>query len=218
MLDKKTIRRLKKRLQQEQMELSQELNGAQEVVGEESLTNSISELSAYDNHLADLGSETFEREKDLGIQNAKKVKYLAINEALERLEEGKYGICLVCGRPIDLERLEVLPQTLTCIECQQHVEAEGDKIGKRPIEEEILANPFARTFTDDEDKVAFDGEDAWQAVARYGTSESPQDLGGNVEFEEMYSDEPRGIVSLVEGEQVLEEGLDEKVIEKLNSE
>ena len=41
MLDKKTIRRLKKRLQQEQMELSQELNGAQEVVGEESLTNSM---------------------------------------------------------------------------------------------------------------------------------------------------------------------------------
>ena len=78
----------------------------------------------------------------------------------------------------------------------------------RPVEEELLAPPFARTFTTDEDdQTAFDGEDAWQAVAQMGTAESPQDLGGNIIYEEMYSDEPRGIVADVEQEQVQEEGL-----------
>ena len=52
-------------------------------------------------------------------------------------------------------------------------------------------------------------------MAQFGTAESPQDLGGNVIYEEMYSDEPRGLVSPVEGEQVQEEGLDEQVLADL---
>jgi DnaK suppressor protein len=40
-----------------------------------------------------------------------------LEHALERLEEGSYGICESCGKPIDLERLEALPQTELCIEC-----------------------------------------------------------------------------------------------------
>jgi DnaK suppressor protein len=40
-----------------------------------------------------------------------------LEHALERLEEGTYGVCKSCGKPIDLERLEALPQTELCIEC-----------------------------------------------------------------------------------------------------
>jgi YteA family regulatory protein len=167
----------------------------------------VKELSAYDNHPADLGSEAFEQEKDLGLANAFRVRQAAIEEALTRIEAGTYGVCQKCGRSIDEERLEALPYVATCITCQQESEATNFR-RVRPVEEEVLGVPFARTFTDDEEEqAAFDGEDAWQAVAQFGTAESPQDLGGNVIYEEMYSDEPRGVVSSVEQEQVQEDGL-----------
>ncbi|HBK69114.1 MAG TPA: conjugal transfer protein TraR [Firmicutes bacterium] len=211
MLSKKTIRRFEKKLRDEWVKLSKVLKHSQEMGLEQNLKESVSELSAYDNHPADLGSETFEREKDLGLANTIKVKQAAIEDALDRIKEGKYGVCLRCGRPIAEERLEALPQSLTCFDCQLHQEQEEPNQRYRPLEEEVLAYPFGRSFTGgDDENVEFDGEDAWQAVAQFGTSESPQDLGGNVSFDEMYSDEPRGIVSMVENEQVQEEGAESK--------
>ena len=216
MLSKKKLRQLEKRLRQEMSSLNEELKRDEEFGLGESLTDAVGELSAYDNHPADLGAETFEREKDLSLNNAKKVRLAALEEALQRIEEGNYGICLRCGRPIENERLEVLPQAVNCIGCQTQTEEEKPRFLERPVEEELLAVPFARTFTpEDGENVAFDGEDAWQAVAQYGTAESPQDLGGNVDgFDEMYSDEPRGVVEYVENEQVGEEGLDEQFLEE----
>lgn len=217
-LDKKTLRRLEKRLLQEKKEL--EGRFLDSLGFEENLKESVQELSAYDNHPADLASETFEREKDLGIYlDSKRQRYNNIQDALERIKAGKYGICAICGQPIDVERLEVLPQAINCLDCQKMMEAEGQIAdGVRPIEEIVSAYPFGRTFLRDTTQVAFDGEDAWQAVASYGTSESPQDLGGNVTYEEMYSDEPRGRVAMVENEQVVEEGLDEQVVNDLTAE
>jgi YteA family regulatory protein len=174
----------------------------------ESLTESTQELAAYDNHPADLGSETFEREKDLALKNNLDELYQRVNEALARFEAGNYGICEDCGRDIDLERLEALPYTTLCIECQRE-EEDHHQNRERPIEEEVLGAPFGRTFLDDKDYTGFDGEDSWQAVARYGTSESPSDLGGMRDYGDLYldSDEKRGVVENVEG--IIDTGLDE---------
>jgi len=46
-----------------------------------------------------------------------------LEDALERLQEGTYGICESCGQPIDIERLEALPQTRLCIDCAREQEA-----------------------------------------------------------------------------------------------
>ena len=159
---------------------------------EESLKESVQELSAYDNHPADLASETFEREKDLGIYlDNKRQKYNNIQDALERIKMGKYGICAICGRSIEVERLEVLPQAINCLDCQKMMEAEGQKAdGDRPIEEIVLAYPFGRTFLRDTTEVAFDGEDtASSSQLRYFGK--PTRFGGNVTYEEMYTAEPR---------------------------
>lgn len=207
MLSKKKIQYFEKRLRAQFMELSADLGQNHDLGAERSLGDATKELSAYDNHPADLGSETYEQEKDLGLANAFRVRQAAIEEALDRIKSGKYGVCRDCGRSINEERLEALPYAATCIACQREAE-DKHELRSRPVEEELLAPPFARTFTTDEDdQTAFDGEDAWQAVAQMGTAESPQDLGGNIIYEEMYSDEPRGIVADVEQEQVQEEGL-----------
>lgn len=162
-------------------------------------TSSVSELSAYDNHPADLGSETFEREKDLALWNNSHEMIGRVNEALGRIDTGEYGLCESCGREIGLERLEAIPHTTFCINCQREEESHYQQ-RKRPVEEESMSPPFGRTFLDRTENVATDGEDIWQSVARYGTSETPSDLGGVKDYNEMYidSDESQGIVSPVE--------------------
>lgn len=72
---------------------------------------------------------------------------------------------------------------------------------ERPVEELSLHPPFGRTFRDDDDYVAYDGEDAWQDVARFGTSNTPQDVPPAIDYDETYvdADEDRDIVSDVDG-------------------
>ena len=74
------------------------------------------ELTHYDQHPADQASETFEREKDLSILERLEEELAEIEAALERLDEGTYGIDEISGDPIDPERLEAYPTARTNVE------------------------------------------------------------------------------------------------------
>lgn len=76
------------------------------------------ELSSIDQHPADTGSETFEREKDMAILSTLEDQLGEIDEALKRVEEGTYGVCEACGKEIGTERLEVVPTARYCVEDQ----------------------------------------------------------------------------------------------------
>ncbi|WP_457641913.1 TraR/DksA family transcriptional regulator [Persephonella sp.] len=54
-----------------------------------------------------------------------------IDEAIKRMEEGSYGICEVCGKPIEEERLEAVPWTVLCIEHAQEEEKNKDLVDRR---------------------------------------------------------------------------------------
>lgn len=155
-------------------------------------TGAIGELSSYDQHPADQGTETFERERDVGLREGAEETLDRIDRALLRLKDGSYGICASCGEAIDKERLLALPYALECIDC-----AEDAEVSDRPAEEALLAPAFGRTFTDGTENVAYDGEDAWQDVAKYGTANSPQDVPGAKDFEDAYvdGDEAQGVVT-----------------------
>jgi RNA polymerase-binding transcription factor DksA len=73
------------------------------------------DLTHYDQHPADQGSELFEREKDLAILERLEVDLAEIEAALQRLDEGTYGVDEVTGDPIDPERLDALPAARTNI-------------------------------------------------------------------------------------------------------
>jgi RNA polymerase-binding transcription factor DksA len=85
-------------------------------IGTESETENISELSSLDQHQGDLGTETFEREKDFSLLEQLEAEIGDLDAALRKVDEGTYGICEICGREIDAERLEAMPGTRTCIE------------------------------------------------------------------------------------------------------
>jgi YteA family regulatory protein len=165
----------------------------------EPMTTSLQEFAMYDNHPADIGSELFEREKDLALDSLDRETLKEIDQALARMDEGKYGTCTVCGQPIPEERLDALPQALTC---KEHAPAPNIN-DSRPIEEEFLQPPFGRTSLDEkEGQNGFDGEDAWQIVEAWGTSSTPFSFLDNdkTDYKEMYieSDEPDGFVQAVE--------------------
>ena len=91
----------------------------------ESEQENLSELSTAAQHQADLGTETFDRERDLSILEQVEAELADVEHALERLENGTYGTCEACGRPIDEARLEAQPATRFCVDDQAAAEREA---------------------------------------------------------------------------------------------
>jgi len=87
-----------------------------EGIGTQSETDQISELSSLDQHQGDIGTETFEREKDFSLLEQLEAEIGDLDAALRKIDEGSYGICEVCGKEIEPDRLEAVPGTRTCIE------------------------------------------------------------------------------------------------------
>jgi RNA polymerase-binding protein DksA len=81
------------------------------------LAEDAGEETAYDNHLADTATETYDRELDYTLEENSEQILAEIDAALRRIEEGTYGICTNRGEQIAAERLEALPWATLCIDC-----------------------------------------------------------------------------------------------------
>lgn len=168
-LKKEKLNHFKDLLLQEKENTEKTLDRMNENEPNSSMQKYFSELSVYDNHPADIGTETFEMEMNMCLKNSQDVYNRKIDDVLDRIDNGTYGICEICGKKIGQERLEVLPTSKLCIECEKKEELPLDELNKtRPVEEKVLANPFGRTFLDkNENYNGFDGEDSLQAVTRF---------------------------------------------------
>ncbi len=78
------------------------------------------ELSSYDNHMADIGTEVYMQDMQNSLTNHEQGKLNNINDALYKIENGTYGVCDACKKQIDEERLEILPETALCSSCAKH--------------------------------------------------------------------------------------------------
>jgi RNA polymerase-binding transcription factor DksA len=74
------------------------------------------DVALADQHPADVASETEARELDVARQTMFEGRLALIEEALARVERGEYGRCIVCGKTIPEERLELVPETPYCVE------------------------------------------------------------------------------------------------------
>ncbi|HOP71611.1 MAG TPA: hypothetical protein PLF60_08145, partial [Bacillota bacterium] len=93
------------RLVAEMERLQQGLDNIKQKTFSMSQKQSVGEDSAYDQHPGDLGTETFERGKDLGLKDRLEISMARVRGALERIRKGTYGFCLSCRQPIPVERL-----------------------------------------------------------------------------------------------------------------
>lgn len=103
-----------------------------ENISEEVLKRSAKEdsgdLSSYGQHLADAGSESFERDMAYNLLSNEKEMIAEIDAAIERIKNGTYGICEVTGEPIPESRLEAIPFTRCTKRGQEIKEAQSRKI------------------------------------------------------------------------------------------
>lgn len=196
-MNPKNLKGFVHRLKSEKERLVSEISRLEESGIGDTMSDSVGELSVYDNHPADIGDELFERSKDVALRDNAHLLLERVERALAKIDEGTYGLCDHCGKEIDFDRLEALPYATQCIDCQR-ASNEGDMASPRPLEEDVLQPPFHRSFldTDEFDNVGFDGEDALQAVLRYGSSDSPQDIPGSYDYKSLFpnSNEHQGIV------------------------
>ena len=74
-------------------------------------------------HMADLGTDNFRHDIELGLLSDEGDVVFMIDEALQRIENSEYGICLDCGCEINLERLDAKPYARYCTKCKSKREA-----------------------------------------------------------------------------------------------
>jgi DnaK suppressor protein len=108
MMDEKEREAVKQRLEEELQETRAELERLEEKLRVE-----------VEYGLGEGDPIIYEREMNMALRRRARRKVKALEEALQRFQEGTYGICERCGRQIDVQRLEVMPQARLCIECAQ---------------------------------------------------------------------------------------------------
>ena len=99
-------------------EAAKDLEELERVSRSEDAQESPEDRSAYSLHMADRGTDAMEREKNmlLAMREGDYLDY--VEEALQRIEEGSYGVCRVCNGEISQARLEAVPTATQCIDCK----------------------------------------------------------------------------------------------------
>jgi RNA polymerase-binding protein DksA len=90
------------------------------------LTEDASEdTPGYSIHMADAGTDSFDRDLTLGLASFEQEALYEVDEALQRIDDGTYGVCVLTGRPIPWKRLEAIPWTRFSIEAEAKLETLG---------------------------------------------------------------------------------------------
>jgi len=118
-MNKKQTDSFRKILLEKRTEVSERIEHWREVALESNYKETTGDHSGYTSHMADQGTDAMEREKAF-LFLSREEKYLQqINQALQLMDLGEYGICRVCGKEIDIKRMEVVPTTRICVPCKQ---------------------------------------------------------------------------------------------------
>lgn len=116
-MDKKKLKYFKEMLLQKRNDILQELGYIREV-SVDTTTENYGIDTSYSTHMADHGTDEQEREKTFYHASRENKYLLHLEEAIERIENGTYGICAACQKEIPVERLEAVPHTKLCVPCK----------------------------------------------------------------------------------------------------
>ncbi len=80
------------------------------------------DISGYTYHMADVATDTYDREFSLGLASNERQSLYELDEAIKKIEEGTFGICEECKSLITKTRLKVVPFARLCVKCQEKKE------------------------------------------------------------------------------------------------
>jgi RNA polymerase-binding protein DksA len=112
------LERFRKRLEEEEKNLLEELREIAGSAARSADAEVVLEISGYDDHPADMASETFQKEKDQALLESTRDSLAVVRNALAKIKRGTYGKCDSCGKAISLKRLRALPYATFCVDCQ----------------------------------------------------------------------------------------------------
>ena len=82
-------------------------------------SSSLAQESVYSVHMADAGTDSYEREKGYHFINRETDYHKFLTKALERIEDGSFGVCTICGGLIPEERMIEVPNATKCVGCKE---------------------------------------------------------------------------------------------------
>lgn len=131
-MTKTELDRYKKLLLKKKEEILQAVKHIEQDTLSRSQRDSSGDLSGYTLHMADVATDSYDREFSLGLaSNAQRILY-EIDEALKRVKEKRFGNCQLCEKPIPKKRLTAIPYASMCIACQSKEETTRRRIGPGP--------------------------------------------------------------------------------------
>ncbi|WP_461204333.1 TraR/DksA C4-type zinc finger protein [Clostridium sp. DL1XJH146] len=167
------------KLQNEKKELEKKLNSTKNMDLLNENGGIRSELSHYDNHTGDEGSELYQIEKEIALEKNQKNMLDKINKELMRLENGDYGICSHCGTEISKKRLDIIPYTNLCSSCsneESHLIKSFNS--NKSSEERIIGIPF--NFENSDNINEFDEEDTLRKLENFNSIKDGEELEQDV--------------------------------------
>ena len=116
---KKDLEVFKKLILKRKEELIEDIQHISENTLMQSQKDASGDISGYTYHMADVATDTYDREFSLGLASQDHKLLYELEDALKRIEEGKFGTCEACGCAITKARLKAVPQARMCVKCQE---------------------------------------------------------------------------------------------------
>jgi len=121
-LNKKEMAEYKKLLLNRKGDVMDAIDHASEETIKKSQKDASGDISGYTYHMADVATDTYDREFSLGVVSTERKILIEVADALKKLEEGVFGICEGCKLPIAKTRLKAIPYARLCVKCQEKKE------------------------------------------------------------------------------------------------
>ena len=119
---KKDLKEFKKIILQRKEEILDEIKHISEDTLKKSQKEASGDISGYAYHMADVATDSYDREFSLGLASAGRELLYELDDALKRIEEGEFGVCEGCKCIIAKNRLKAVPNARYCIKCQEQKE------------------------------------------------------------------------------------------------
>lgn len=117
--NKKELAEFKKLVLKKKEEILDEIKHISDDTLRKSQKEASGDISGYSYHMADVATDTYDREFSLGIASNERKFLYDLDDALKRIEDGVFGVCQGCKKLIAKNRLKAVPYATMCLKCQQ---------------------------------------------------------------------------------------------------
>ena len=121
-LNKKELNEFKKLVIKKKDAALDEIKHISEDTLKKSQKEASGDISGYTYHMADVATDTYDREFSLSLASNERTFIYELDDALKKIEDGTYGVCEDCKIPISKTRLKAVPYARLCIKCQEKKE------------------------------------------------------------------------------------------------